>query len=266
MPRSPKKKRMSPARSIRGKEKVESGGLVEVPVQQIKAFFSSKAMMRAKEQILDIGRRLWHRAYVDANGGNISLRVAKNLVLCTPTLVSKGFMKPADLCLVDLQGTQMAGTLPRTSEILMHLAIYQVQPRAVACVHAHPPHATGFAVAGVSPPMCMIPEMEIFCGEVPVAEYMTPGSHEIGEAVANLVDTHNTVLMGNHGVVAWGTSVEDAYFKIEILEAYCRTVLVARQLKSEPNQIQPHHMRELLQIKERLGLPDPRIPIQGDKD
>jgi L-fuculose-phosphate aldolase len=104
--------------------------------------------------------------------------------------------------------------------------------------------------------------MEIFCGEVPVAPYMTPGSPEIGQAVAGLMDTHNTVLMANHGVVAWGTSVEDAYFKLEILEAYCRTVLVARQLKSEPNQIQPPQMRELLQIKERLGLPDPRIPTK----
>ncbi|MBN1608012.1 MAG: class II aldolase/adducin family protein [Polyangiaceae bacterium] len=228
----------------------------------VETLFRSPEVTAQKDQICDIGQRLWHRAYVDGNGGNISVRVAEDLVLCTPTLVSKGFMKPADLCLVDMQGNQVAGVRKRTSEVLMHLAIYRSVPQAVACVHAHPPHATGFAVSGVRPPTCMVPEMELFCGEVPIAPYMTPGSPEMGEAVAALAPIHNTILMANHGVVAWGKTVEDAYFKMEILEAYCRTVLVTAQLGKPPNTIPAGQVRELLAIKQNLGIPDPRHDLQ----
>ena len=170
---------------------------------------------------------------MDGNGGNISIRIGENLALCTPTLVSKGFMKPDDLCFVDLDGNQKFGKKKRTSEILMHLQIMKAQPKAKAVVHCHPPHATAFAVAGVNPPTCMIPEIEVFIGKVPIAPYETPGTPEMGAKVAELVDKHNTVLMANHGVVAWSSTVEDAYFKMEIIEAYCRTVVVASQLGTD---------------------------------
>ncbi|HET9594677.1 MAG TPA: L-rhamnose isomerase, partial [Anaeromyxobacteraceae bacterium] len=179
--------------------------------------FRSPAVEAQKARILDMGRRLWQRAYVDGNGGNISVRVTDDLVLCTPTLVSKGFMTAEDLCLVDMEGVQRAGSKKATSEILMHLAIYKAQPLARACVHAHPPHATGFAVSYVQPVSCLVPEMEIFCGEIPIAPYFTPGTPPVGESVARLCDRHTTVLMGNHGAVAWGFDVQDAYFKMEIL-------------------------------------------------
>ncbi len=233
-------------------------GFPRVAPQDVERYFRSPEIEKLKKDICDIGRRLWQRAYVDGNGGNISIRVAEDLVLCSPTLVSKGFMKPEDLCLVDMEGNQKAGTKRRTSELLMHLAIYKVQPRARACVHAHPPHATGFAVSGTQPPNAMIPEMEVMCGVVPIAPYLTPGTQEMGEAVAALADQHNTILMANHGVVAWGFNVEDAYFKMEIVEAYCRTVLVTAQLGKDPNFISPRQVKELLQIKKNLGIPDPR--------
>src|SRR5437870_3060085 len=199
---------------------------------EIEAFFNSAELHPLKEQICDVGRRLWQRAYVDGNGGNIAIRVAEDIALCTPTLISKGFMKPDDMCLVDLEGNQLCSGngKKRTSEILMHLQIMKRQPRAVATVHCHPPYSTGFAVAGVEPPTCMIPEYEVF-SSVAIAPYRTPGTPEMGKLVADLVDKHNTILMANHGVVAWShNNVEDAYFKMEILEAYCRTVLVATQL------------------------------------
>src|SRR6266581_3864704 len=186
---------------------------------EIEAYFNSPAVHELKLQLCEIGRRLWQREYVDGNGGNIAIRVGEDIALCTPTLVSKGFMKPEDMCLVDLDGNQLAGKKKRTSEILMHLQIMKHQPKAVATVHCHPPHATAFAVAGVEPPTCMIPEIEVFIGKVPIAPYRTPGTPEMGKLVADLVDKHNTVLMGNHGVVAWShNDVEDAYFKMEILE------------------------------------------------
>jgi L-fuculose-phosphate aldolase len=230
---------------------------------EIEAFFKSPPIHALKEQICEVGRRLWNREYVDGNGGNIGIRVAEDLVLCTPTLISKGFMQPEDLCLVDLEGNQKAGTKKRTSEILMHLQIMKRQPRALATVHCHPPHATAFAVAGVEPPTCMIPEIEVFIGKVPLAPYRTPGTPEMGKLVADLVEHHNTVLMANHGVVAWShLSIEDAYFKMEIVEAYCRTVVVATQLGAPLKTFSNRHLQDLLKIKETLGIPDPRIGLK----
>mgnify|MGYP002133194565 CR=1 FL=1 len=109
------------------------------------------AVVGQSEQLCDVGRRLWQRAYVDGNGGNIAIRVGENIALCTPTLVSKGFMKPEDMCLVDFEGNQLLGTKRRTSEILMHLQMMKRQPTAVATCHCHPPYSTAFAVVGQAP-------------------------------------------------------------------------------------------------------------------
>lgn len=230
---------------------------------ELESFFHTQSVRQIKEQICDAGRRMWQRAYVDGNGGNIAVRVAKDLALCTPTLVSKGFMKPEDMCLVDLEGNQKAGKKERTSEILMHLQIMKAQPRAKATVHCHPPHATAYAVAGVEPPTCMIPEIEVFVGKVPIAPYRTPGTPEMGKLVAELADHHNTILMGNHGAVSWShLNVEDAYFKMEILEAYCRTVWVASQLGAPLKTISAAQLQDLLKMKQNLGIPDPRIGLK----
>jgi len=228
------------------------------PKAELEAFFNSVYCHDLKLQICDIGRRLWGRAYVDGNGGNIAIKVGEDIALCTPTLVSKGFMKPEDMCLVDFEGNQLAGVKKRTSEILMHLQIMKRQPKAVATCHCHPPYSTGFAVAGLVPPTCMIPEYEVFAS-VAVAPYRTPGTPEMGKLVADLVDKHNTILMANHGVVSWShNNVEDAYFKMEILEAYCRTVLVTAQLGVPPQTMTPTQLQDLLKIKQSLGIPDPR--------
>jgi len=228
------------------------------PKAELEALFNSPYCHALKEQLCDIGRRLWGRAYVDGNGGNIAIKVGEDIALCTPTLVSKGFMKPEDMCLVDFEGNQLCGVKKRTSEILMHLQIMKRQPKAVATCHCHPPYSTGFAVAGLVPPTCMIPEYEVFAS-VAVAPYRTPGTPEMGQLVAELVDKHNTILMANHGVVSWShNNVEDAYFKMEILEAYCRTVLVTAQLGKPAQTMTPGQLQDLLKIKQSLGIPDPR--------
>jgi L-fuculose-phosphate aldolase len=225
---------------------------------ELEAYFNSSAAHALKEQLCDIGRRLWQREYVDGNGGNLAIRVGEDIALCTPTLVSKGFMKPEDMCLVDFEGNQLAGTKKRTSEILMHLQIMKRQPKAVATCHCHPPYSTGFAVAGVLPPTCMIPEFEVFAS-VAIAPYRTPGTPEMGKLVADLVDKHNTILMANHGVVSWShNNLEDAYFKMEILEAYCRTILVTAQVGKPAQTMTPGQLQDLLKIKQSLGIPDPR--------
>jgi len=228
------------------------------------ALFNSPQAKKIKDEICEIGSRCWKRDYNDGNGGNISARLGPYF-LCTPTGVSKGFMKPDMICLVDGDGNQLAGNAPwkRTSEILSHLGIYRTVPAAMGVVHAHPIHATAFAMAGIEPPQCLIPEVEVFVGTIPVAEYKTPGSPQMSEILGKLAPQHQSILMGNHGVICWGVSVEDAYFKMEITDSYCRTLWVAAQLPTKRTVIPPDEVKKLLDLKQKLGLPDDRHGLKA---
>ncbi|HNC23058.1 MAG TPA: class II aldolase/adducin family protein [Opitutaceae bacterium] len=229
---------------------------------EIERFFRSPAIEVLKERICDIGRRLWTRDYTDGNGGNITIRVGDNLALCTPTLICKGFMKPEDMCLVDLDGKQLAGTRVRTSEALTHFGIMKRQPAAKACVHAHPPHATAFAIANVDIPSCLIPEAEVFLGKIGVAKYQTPGTPANAAEVGEVGKVHQAVLMQNHGVIVWGKDVEDAYWKMENIDSYCRTIWIAAGLGSGLHRFTGGHAKELIALRQKLGMPDPRANLK----
>ncbi len=232
------------------------------PKADLEAFFNSPYCHALKEQICEMGHRLWKRAYVDGNGGNMAIRVGDDIAICTPTLVSKGSLQPSDMCLVDFEGNQLCGTKKRTSEILMHLQMMKRQPKAVATCHCHPPHATAFAVVGEAPPTCMLPEYEVFCS-VGVAPYRTPGSSDMGKLVADLTDQYNTILMANHGVVTWShNNIEEAYWRMEIIEAYCRTIVVAGQLGKPIQTFTGPQMKDILSIKKSLGFVDPRYNMK----
>jgi L-fuculose-phosphate aldolase len=250
----------TPAPSGQAAAKAATGASSEVL-----AIFNSAQAQEMKKMICDIGHRCWQRDYNDGNGGNISARLGEYF-LCTPTGVSKGFMKPEMICLVDADGNQVAGNAPykRTSEILSHLGIYKTVPAAASVCHAHPIHATAFAMAGNEPPQCLIPEVEVFVGTIPLAEYKTPGSPQMSEILGKLAPKHQSILMGNHGVITWGTSIEDAYFKMEITDSYCRTLWVASQLPSKRTTIPKDEMRILLDMKKKLGLPDERLAPSGE--
>ncbi len=232
------------------------------PKADLEAFFNSPYCHALKEQICAMGHRLWKRAYVDGNGGNMAIRVGEDIAICTPTLVSKGSLQPSDMCLVDFEGNQLCGTKKRTSEILMHLQMMKRQPKAVATCHCHPPYATAFAVVGEAPPTCMLPEYEVFCS-VGVAPYRTPGSPDMGKLVADLTDQYNTILMANHGVVTWShNNIEEAYWRMEIIEAYCRTIVVAGQLGKPIQTFTGPQMKDILNIKKSLGFVDPRYNMK----
>ena len=227
--------------------------------EEILNFFHSPALEALKRRMVDIGDRMWRKNYTDGNGGNLTIRVGDNLVLCTPTLISKGFMRPEDMALIDLDGNQLAGERRRTSECLTHMAIMKRQPKAKACCHAHPPHATAFAVAGVRPPTCMIPEAEVFLGEIGMAEYQTPGTPANAKAVGEAAIEHMSVLMINHGVITWGKDIEDSYWKMENTDAYCQTVLLATQLKgADLLTISGSQAKELIDLRSSLGMEDKR--------
>ncbi|HXK12126.1 MAG TPA: class II aldolase/adducin family protein [Vicinamibacteria bacterium] len=223
-----------------------------------KLFLSPQAEA-VKAEIVAAGGKLWQRQYVDGNGGNISFRLAENAVLCTPTLVSKADLRPEDLCLVDLEGKQIAGKRARTSEILMHLEIYKAVPEAKAVLHCHPPHATAYAITGRVPPTCVIPEFEVFVGGVALARYETPGTQAFADAVLPYVRKHNTVLLQNHGIVCWADTVTHAEWYAEVVDTYCWTLMLASQLGAPITFIPQEKTADLLAIKKRLGLPDARL-------
>jgi L-fuculose-phosphate aldolase len=217
---------------------------------------------KARETICEVGRRLYNRGFAAANDGNITIRLAPNRVLCTPTMVSKGFMKPDDLCIIDLEGNQISGTKRRTSEALLHLSIYKERDDINGVVHCHPPHATAFAVAREPIPKCVLPEVEVFLGEVPIAEYETPGTQRFAETILPFVHDCNTILLANHGTVAFANDLMTAYFNTEIIDAYCRILLLAHQL-GPLNYMGERHVGELLQMKKRLGIADPRLEMEN---
>jgi L-fuculose-phosphate aldolase len=213
---------------------------------------------KLREQMCEIGRRVYAKGFAAANDGNISYRLDENRVLCTPTRVSKGFMKPDDLCVVDLDGKQLAGNRKRSSEILLHLSVMKARPDVRSCVHCHPPHATAFAVAHEPIPKCILPEFEVFLGEVAIAPYETPGTQAFANTVLPYVKDTDTILLANHGTITYGSDLEDAYFKTEIIDAYCRILMLSKQLGTI-NYYNDDKAAELIKIKPGLGIPDPRL-------
>ena len=223
------------------------------------ALFTSASVEAIKQEILSAGKKLWHREYVDGNGGNISARISDDYVICTPTLLSKGDMRAEDLSLVDLNNCQICGDRPQTSEILLHLEIYKAVPQAQAVIHCHPPYATAHAMAGIVPRGNLIPEQEVFVGPVALAPYETPGTMAFARTVLPFVREHNTILLTNHGVVCWADTITHAEWYVEVVENYCKTLTIASQLGVPINEIPADKIGGLLAMKQKLGLPDPRL-------
>jgi L-fuculose-phosphate aldolase len=211
-----------------------------------------------KLEICDIGRRIYNKGFAAGNDGNISYRLGPNEVLCTPTMVSKGFLKPEDLCIVDMEGKQKSGARKRTSEILLHLAIMKKRPELKSVVHCHPPYATAFAVAREPIPQCVLPEVEVFLGDVPITKYETPGGQAFADTILPFVEKSNVIILANHGTVSFGETVEKAYWWTEILDAYCRILMLAKDL-GRVNYFTEEKERELLDLKSKWGYTDARL-------
>ncbi len=214
-------------------------------------------LAQQRRLVCEIGRRMYARNFCAANEGNISMRIDDSRVLCTPTLHCKGFMEPEDLCVVDMSGTQLSGTKKRTSEILLHLQIYRQRPDVDSVVHCHPPHATAFAVTGEPIPMGVLPEPEIFLGEVPTAPYVCPGTQNFAESINPYVAKTNVIVLANHGTVTYDCGLERAYWMTEILDSYCRILLNTRSL-GPLQRFSPLENRQLLELREKWGFADPR--------
>ena len=212
---------------------------------------------KIKQDMCDIGRRIYNRQFAAANDGNITVRVGENEVLCTPTLHCKGFLKPDDISLVDMTGKQLSGRKKRSSEALLHLEIYKQRSDIKSVVHCHPPHATAFAIAREPIPQCILPEVEVFLGDVPITKYETPGGQAFADTIIPFVKKTNVMILANHGTVSYGETVEQAYWWTEILDSYCRMLMLAKQL-GNVSFLSQGKSKELLELKDKWGYKDPR--------
>ena len=226
------------------------------------AIYNSPAATRIKDEMIRVGKKLWQRQYVDGNGGNISYRIGQEYVICTPTMCSKGDLAREDLSLINMENTRVCGNRPHTSEVLLHLEIYKAVPQARAVIHCHPPHATAYAITGLTPPGNVIPEQEVFVGPLAITPYETPGTKRFAETVLPHAQKHNTILLGNHGIVCWADTLTHAEWLVEIVDTYCRTIMLAQSLGSPIRNIAADKVTDLLEIKKKLGLPDCRCSEQ----
>ncbi len=183
-----------------------------------------------REQICEVGRRVWVKNWVAANDGNISMRMDDNYVITTPTGVSKGFMSPDMLIKVDMDGNVRSGYLKPSSEIKIHIEAYKRRDDKRAVVHAHPPISTGFAVANIPLDFKTLPEIIITLDQVPLAQYGTPSTTELSDSISELIICHDAVLLANHGAMTVGKDVMDAYYNMERVEHFANISLVAHQL------------------------------------
>ena len=191
------------------------------------------AEAQARADIVEVGRRLWQRGFVASNDGNISVRLDEGRLITTPKNVSKGFMTPEMMVVTDLDGRKIAGDRDPSSELKMHLEVYRNRPDARAVVHAHPPTATGFAVAGIPLDRAVLAEVITTLGSIPIAEYATPSTQELPNAVRKYVKAHDGLLLANHGALALAGDVMSAYYRMETIEHFAKISLVARTLGRE---------------------------------
>lgn len=216
---------------------------------------------QTKKEMCEIGHRIWQRGFCAGNEGNHSVRISDDRVLCTPTGISKGFLTPDDICVVDMDGTQVepnAKGRRRTSEVLVHLAIYKKREDVRAVVHSHPPHAVAFCIAGMEVPNSVHPEAEVFLGQILHAQYATPGTPELPASFLDKIGPEtNTILMSNHGSVNFADTLQQAYYSLEILDNYCKQLILAKQV-GNINVLNPQQMEALLEVKEGFGIPDAR--------
>ncbi len=208
-----------------------------------------------KKQICDIGKRIYNKGMVAANDGNISVKISDNEFLCTPTGVSKGFMTPEYICKVDADGNVIQANegFKPSSEIKMHMRVYKQRPDVKSVVHAHPIFATSFAIAGIPLTQPIMPEAVIALGCVPIAEYGTPSTNEIPDAVEKYLQHYDAVLLANHGALTYSDSLLNAYHKMESVEFYAELLYRSKQLGG-PKELSHSQVMRLYEIRRQFGL------------
>ena len=205
----------------------------------------------ARREIVRVGQLMYERSYVVSSDGNVSVRLDDGRIVATPTMTCKGRMTEDSLAVTDLEGKPLTDKRP-SSELAMHLLIYREREDVRAVCHAHPPHGTAFAVAGLAIDQPILSEVILTLGCVPLADYGTPSTAELTEAMRPLVRHHNALLMANHGAVAYGADLWQAFDRLETLEHTARIAILARLLGGSRN-LPVDAIEKLINIRERAG-------------
>lgn len=213
----------------------------------------------ARAALVDLGRRSYERAYVAANDGNISCRIAEDTILITPSGVSKGYMTEEMMVKTDLEGRILSGRKP-SSEIKMHLRIYREDPKLCGVTHLHPPFATAFSAAGVPLDRAILTEAVMAVGVVPVAPYALPGTDEVPNSIAPFIRDYNGVLLANHGALSWGKDVYQSFYFMESIEQCARIQLYLRLLGSRKT-LDQEQVEKLLAMREVWNIDKGGIPV-----
>ena len=209
----------------------------------------------AKKLIVEIGRRMYQKNFVAANDGNISVKVDDDIIWTTPTGVSKGFMTEDMMVKMRLDGTVLSqGERGPSSEVKMHIRIYNENPEVGGVCHAHPPVSTSFAIAGMSLDKAIYPEAFVNLGTVPCVHYETPGSQGIPDSVAPYCRDYNALLLANHGALAWGKDVMEAWYRLESTEHYAMVIMYTGNIIGKANVLSCDQIGELIEIRKRMGI------------
>ena len=221
-----------------------------------------KTDFEIKKEICEIGRRIYQDGFVAANDGNISVKIDENTYFTTPTGVSKGFMTPDMICKVDGNGNpkEKTGKYRPSSEFKMHLKVYKERPDVNAVVHAHPPIATSFAIAGIALDKLIMPEAIIFLGAVPIAQYGTPSTMEIPESLEPYIQDYDAILLANHGALSFGCDLNTAFFRMESTEFYAKLTYYATMLGGA-KEIPCGEVKKLIDLRKQFGIPG-RHPME----
>lgn len=214
-----------------------------------------KTELEIKNEMCEIGRRVYNRGMVAANDGNFSVKLGDNEFFCTPTGVSKGFMTPEYICRVDDKGDVLEANegFKPSSEIKMHMRIYKERPDVQAVVHAHPMYATTFAIAGIPLMEPIMPEAVIALGGVPLAKYGTPSTKEVPDSIMPYLQQYDAVLLENHGALTYSDTLLNAYHKMESLEFYARLMYQTKMIGG-PQILDEKRVEELYEIRRNMGL------------
>ncbi len=206
-----------------------------------------------RELICEIGRRMYAKNLVSATDGNVSVRLGEDRYLVTPSGVCKGFLEPGDLVIANGGAEKLDGEGKVSSEFFTHLAAYEERPDVVAVVHAHPPKAIGFTLAGVPLTDYLLPEMVVAVGGIPTSDYATPASEEGGQVIRTLIRECDAIMLDRHGALTVGEDLLDAYFKMEKLEHAAEAILTAYQLGT-PKRMTEEQISKLFDVREYYGI------------
>jgi len=207
-----------------------------------------------REEIVRVGRRLATRQLIAGTDGNISVRLGPDRIMVTPSGRHKGLIGPDEMVIVDMQGNRIEGSSSASSELGMHLSVYRARAEINACVHAHPPFATAFAVAGMPVPDDVLPEVVLAVGPIALSEFAPPGTKAVAESLEVFVGEHNAFLLKNHGLLTIGRDLEEAINRHETVEHCARIVHLARQLGGI-NRLPAEEVARLEQLRKKAGKP-----------